>query len=128
MTNLEKIKLIIGDENFKKLKKNHIKRNQYLINTFEKFANLYGAHTISSSFNWQKSPEGHLFWKHLHCDVQHEWGNVELRKISPEEHDLIFKMFVLEYMEWFVNRYTCTEYFNKSELAKKVYEALRCEE
>ena len=44
------------------------------------------------------------------------------------EQELIFRMFVLEYMEWYCNEFTVNEYATNSTLFRKICDALRCEE
>ena len=44
------------------------------------------------------------------------------------EQELIFRMFVLEYMGWYCNEFTVYEYATNSTLFRKIYDALRCEE
>ena len=44
------------------------------------------------------------------------------------EQELIFRMFVCEFMGWYCNEYVVNEYINDSALFRKVCDALRCEE
>lgn len=44
------------------------------------------------------------------------------------EQELIFRMFVLEYMGWFCNEYMVNGYIDDSDLFRKVCDALRSEE
>lgn len=45
------------------------------------------------------------------------------------EHELIFKMLVIEYMGWHLpDHYITSGYFDDNVLAMKIYDALKCEE
>lgn len=127
MTNKEKLIAIIGEENFRKLERNFDKNFSrsdalgYLIKKQGKFS-------IFHCFVWGKSPEGYFFWSNLHAKVLANWKSVKSVKSKSEEQELLFKMFVMEWMEypqgdnerWYETNLN-------SGLGLKVYEALRSE-
>lgn len=127
MTNKEKLIAIIGEDNFRKLERNfdpafsnHFSLNEY-IDCTEKG-------TIGLAFDWERSPEGWGFWNSLDDKLIEEWEDVSLRKITNEEHDLMFKMFVMEWMEYPQGD---NERWYETTLGEgvglKIYEALRSE-
>ena len=53
---------------------------------------------------------------------------VNVVECRMSEQELIFRMFVLEYMEWYCNEFTVNEYATNSTLFRKICDALRSEE
>lgn len=122
MTNKEKLIAIIGEENFRKFEANLAINGKDPIF----FIHNYGINVLISSFCWNMTNDGYAFWRSLHEKLIKEWDNFGLRKISPEEHDLLFKMFVMEWMEYPQgDKERWYETVFSEGVGLKIYEALR---
>lgn len=129
MTNLEKIKAILGDEVFEMLRENYNSISLSKIRGGVSFEGFFAdVKNISSAFVWIETTEGHDYWEEQNNKLKDQWDTFGLRQITQEEQELIFKMFVCEYMEWINSDYVMNLYFQESQLAKKVYDALYCAE
>lgn len=124
MTNKEKLIAIIGEENFRRFEANLVIKGKDPIF----FMHNYGINVLISSFIWNETIEGSAFWRSIHERLIREWDNFGLREISPEEHDLMFKMFVMEWMEypWGDNERWYNLVFSEG-YGLKIYDALRSE-
>lgn len=122
MTNKEKLIAIIGEDNFRKFEANlAIKGKDPIF-----YIHNYGINVLILSFCWLSTNEGPDFWRSLHEKLIKEWYNFGLREISPEEQDLLFKMFCTEWMEYPQgNNERWYEIIFDSGLGLKIYEALR---
>lgn len=60
-------------------------------------------------------------------DFEGEHSLIVTREVTPEEQDLIFKIFICEFMGWTTSEYVMSLCFQESSLAKRVYDALKCE-
>jgi hypothetical protein len=127
MTNKEKLIAIIGEENFRKLERNFNPKFKKL-KSIDECINCHNEHTIAFAFDWTNSPERWWFWSYLDDKLMGEWEDVLLRKITNEEHDLLFKMFCMEWMEYPQgdNERWYETVFSEG-VGLKVYEALRSE-
>lgn len=127
MTNKEKLIAIIGKENFRKLERN-FDPNFDRLETLDELIECRWIDAINYAFKWHHSPEGHGFWQSLHEKVSREWKDSGLSKISPEEQDLLFKMFCMEWMEypWGDSERWYNLVFSEG-VGLKIYEALRSE-
>lgn len=127
MTNKEKLIAIIGEENFRKLERNFNPDYRHF-SDIDQLVDVKGRCFLTWAFLWRISPEGHNFWHHLYFEIYERWDNFGPRLISPEEHDLIFKMFVMEWMEYPQgdNERWYETVFSEG-VGLKVYEALRSE-
>ena len=134
MTNLEKIKAILGDEVFEKLKENYnsisLSKRKYGIN-FERF--FTDKKFINSAFIWSEAPEGSEYWMDQSNKLIQQWDTFGLRQITQEEQELIFKMFVYEFMGLdYWNFKTTLESFDRSAYPNSMfvvlYDALYCAE
>lgn len=127
MTNKEKLIAIIGEENFRKLERNLDPKHWHTKN-IDELINTHLGYSIDRAFLWKYSVEGRDFWGSLHEKVIREWEEFGLRKISPEEHELIFKMFVMEWMQYPQRENKDWYDLLLSEgVGLKIYEALRSE-
>lgn len=67
MTNKEKLIAIIGEENFRKMKRNFDPNfDRFKFETLDELIELRGMGAIHYAFEWLYSPEGHGFWQSLH--------------------------------------------------------------
>lgn len=66
-------------------------------------------------------------WLEYLGNFQDEHTLIITREVTLKEQDLIFIMFICEFMEWTTSEYVMNLYFQESSLAKKVYDALKCE-
>jgi hypothetical protein len=124
MTNKEKLIAIIGEENFRKLERNFKKTKRNIDSFIEK----EGKYSLLWAFGWDCSIEGYRHWYRLNLKLMNEWETVDNRLISPEEQELLFKMFVMEWMEYLQgNNEEWYEFCLGQGLGLKIYEALRSE-
>ena len=124
MTNKEKLIAIIGEENFRKMERNFDPKFQNL-KSINECINCRDKNTVAFAFDWESSPEGWDFWNSLDDKLMEEW-EAPLRKITNEEQELLFKMFVMEWMEypWGDNERWYNLVFSEG-VGLKVYEALK---
>lgn len=137
MKAIDKIRLILGEEGFEKFKRNYYSdrclEEPIKLDSLEEFCERGQKNTILGAFDWSRTPEGNYFWHNLADKIYLDWNTIEdtiiyPRVITKEEHDEIFKMFVLEFMGWKpCNEFTFNTWLNCT-IVKTVYDALKCEE
>jgi len=154
MKAIDKIRLILGEEDFEKFLKNYYSDSYFEPTKAEVFCERNQQSTILNAFTWSKTLEGRAFWCNLSRKIYVKWDSIEdtmvknriprvtmeyrdslrdtiifPRTITEEEHDEIFRMFVLAYYGFIkIDEYSVTRFFEENSIMDRLYDALRSEE
>jgi len=129
MKAIDKIRLILGEEDFERFKR-YYNRSESIASFCKRHEEL----SLYYGFTWSCSPEGWSYWDSIDNNVQSLWNTIEdtiiyPRTIGKEEHDEIFRMFVLAYYGFIkIDEYSVTRFFEENSIMDRLYDALRSEE
>jgi len=123
MNKKEILKNYLGEEIWEKFLKNSGKTEKTIDSFLDHYENP--STIIHQAFSWGNSSEGRSFWNDIFLKLCYKnWDDLCLA-VSAKEQDLIFKMFVCEYMSWHYPDYFDENYFYENSLGRKIYDALR---